>query len=90
MNNLKILRKEIDRIDNEILDLLSRRLKIVKNISTVKKKSDKQIFDQFREDEVKKNWFSKAELLDMESRNILRILDEVLKMSKETQLKMIK
>ena len=90
MKTMDQLRDEIDTIDNMILNLLSERMKLVRKIAEQKKKTDLPVFDKKREEEVKKSWFSKAKSLEMENGPIQKILDEILKMSKELQRKLIK
>jgi len=46
------LRKEIDSIDNSIIQLLSKRKGIVKKISEIKKQKNKPIIDEGREQEI--------------------------------------
>ena len=46
------LRKEIDSIDSNILELLSKRKSIVKKISEIKKQKNKPIIDEGREQEI--------------------------------------
>ncbi len=48
-NDLTKLRKEIDRIDSQILRLINQRLEIGKKVGRVKKKSGSQILDRSRE-----------------------------------------
>lgn len=51
-NNLKSLRKNIDKIDDEILELFIRRLSIVEDIYEYKKINGMNIYDQKRENEI--------------------------------------
>jgi len=46
------LRKEIDSIDDSIIQLLSKRKGIVKKISEIKKQKNKPIIDEGREQEI--------------------------------------
>jgi|TARA_Y100000294_G_C8500261_1_gene314535 monofunctional chorismate mutase len=46
------LRREVDRADNEIISLLSRRMDIVKAIAIIKKSNKAPIFDKKREIEL--------------------------------------
>ncbi len=46
------LRKEIDRIDNNIIELLSKRKGIVKKIADIKRQENKSIIDKEREQEI--------------------------------------
>ena len=47
--DIEQLRKEIDKIDNSIVDLLSKRKKAIKEIALIKKKLGKPIVDENRE-----------------------------------------
>ena len=51
-NNLKSLRNNIDKIDDEILELFIRRLSIVEDIYEYKKINGMNIYDQKRENEI--------------------------------------
>ena len=46
------LRKEIDRIDNNIITLLSKRKGIVKKIADIKRQKNKPVIDKEREQEI--------------------------------------
>ena len=46
------LRKEIDRIDNNIITLLSKRKGIVKKIADIKRQKNKPVIDNKREQEI--------------------------------------
>ena len=46
------LRKEIDRIDENIIELLSKRKGVVKKIADIKRQENKSIVDKEREQEI--------------------------------------
>lgn len=52
MNPLSKLRKEIDKIDLQIAQLLKKRLQISENIFEIKKNNHSQITDKNREQEI--------------------------------------
>ncbi|AAL81825.1 chorismate mutase [Pyrococcus furiosus DSM 3638] len=52
MTTLKLLRKEIDKIDNQIISLLKKRLEIAQAIGKIKKELNLPIEDRKREEEV--------------------------------------
>lgn len=52
MDDLKTLRKEIDNIDGELVDLFERRMEIVLKISEYKKENNIPILNSSREKEV--------------------------------------
>ncbi len=51
MNELKDLRKEIDAIDNHLLDLIQKRLIVMKQTGDAKKRLGKSLKDEKREKE---------------------------------------
>lgn len=85
MKNIDQLREEIEMIDSKILDLISERLKLARKIGIQKKNNNVKIFDKNQEDAVKKRWSVKAESLGLENKQIQKILDQILEISKETQ-----
>lgn len=52
MDNLKILRKQIDEIDESIINLLAKRMKIVKKVGQLKKKQNIPVLDSARWQEI--------------------------------------
>ena len=84
LNDLKDFRKQIDKIDDILVNLLSERFAAVKNIAEYKKARGLEVFQQDREAEVLKNISDKT---DEEYRGyILQIYAEILKMSKLSQI----
>ena len=83
LKHLNDLRKNIDQIDSEIIQLLCKRFEIAKNIGLIKKEHNVQILDSNREEEVKKSWNSVSQGL-----NLLPILDSILTVSKQVQAKL--
>ena len=49
MNKLKDLRKQIDKVDEELLKFVGQRLQIVKEIGKYKRKNKVPVFDPIRE-----------------------------------------
>lgn len=80
INQLHDLRKNIDQIDSEIIQLLRKRFEISKNIGMFKKENNVQILDSNREEEVKNCWSNSSQGL-----NLLPILDSILSVSKQVQ-----
>ena len=83
--NLKLLRSQIDSIDDQLLELIVRRSSIVDKIGTFKKDSD-SIIDKNREAEII------SRLLDLHEGNfskdsIVRIWREIFHTSSNIQLK---
>jgi len=54
-NKLEELRKQIDKIDNSIINLLAKRMKIVEKVGEFKKKNNIQVFDKERWQDVIKS-----------------------------------
>lgn len=84
MKNLKSLRKQIDRTDESIVILLTKRMEIVKDIGKHKTKNNTPIFDEFRWQKViksKKGYLKKIwEIIHKEALEIeksLSIVSEV-------------
>lgn len=90
MIKINQLREEVDVLDKQILYLISKRMKLVKEIGIQKKKNGVPLTDKQRERYMRKSWMTKAQSLDIEKQPIKIILKEVLKMSKDAQNKMIK
>ena len=90
MREITQLRKEVNRLDKKTLDLLAKRLELVKKIAEKKQGAGLQVLDREREEQLKELWKIKAKKLGLEDKSINRIFEEVLNMSKETQTKVIK
>ena len=86
MNEINRLRKNVDEVDEKILELLDQRMKIVKELYKIKEKERMPIIDKKREEKVEKIWLKKAEKLGINNESIFKILNEILNMSRETQL----
>ena len=54
MDEIEELRKEVDKIDDQIIDALSQRARICRNIGLVKKKKGLPIKDYSRENDIYK------------------------------------
>lgn len=52
LNNLKLIRNEIDNIDSEILKLFIKRMALTKNVADYKRKNNMPIYQKGRENEV--------------------------------------
>jgi chorismate mutase len=90
MATINQLRDEVDILDNQIIYLISKRMKIVKEIAHEKKKIGYPLIDEKREEQMRKNWLCKAQFFKMEYKPIQIILREILQMSKKTQHKLIR
>lgn len=86
MNEINRLRKNVDEVDEKILELLDQRMRIVKELYKIKEKEGIPIIDKKREEKVEKIWLKKAEKLGINNESIFKILNEILNMSREAQL----
>ena len=75
MENKKIsyLRKRLNKIDDDILKLLSKRFKIVRQIGEIKIKENLPLRDKKREKEIIKRLSDKAKTLSLPKRMISQI-----------------
>ena len=87
MEDIQDWRKEIDKIDREIVSLFNQRLAVAKNIALYKKANNLAILDQKREDEllIKIKDLSQDEYEE----ETLKLYDCILAISKEYQKKNI-
>lgn len=84
MNELELLRKQIDDIDNELCSLFEKRMKIAKIIGNYKKNNNIEVLDSNRESEIKE--LSKKRLNDKELEGYyLELVDKLLELSKRYQ-----
>lgn len=79
-------RDEIDKIDNEILHLLLKRLEISEFIGSIKKKANMSAVDKAREEEI----FNNLKVSSKDKyEHIEPIFTEILRVSKDIQKKKI-
>lgn len=73
-------RREIDRINHEIADLVSRRVNVAKEIGTYKQENDMDIVDEDREETVKQQFeklFRDEDLPHEKGRKMAELLIEI-------------
>lgn len=85
MENLKELRKEIDRIDSEILGLISKRFAVAGEIGNLKKSMGMEIYDPEREKEIAQKWKAEGKERGLDSKMLMPILESILSFSKHRQ-----
>ena len=85
MEEILLLRRKIDEVDSQILQLLNDRLDISKRIGTIKKKLKIPIGDPQREDEVYRHIIQKASKPGMDTSKIKEIYHEIIAMCIDTQ-----
>ena len=85
--DLQRARKEIDKIDNSILDLLKQRLNIVKEIGLLKKKEGTAVLDPEREVKLLSKLEKKADENKLDPQLVKGIWDLILRNSRSSQEK---
>lgn len=81
---LNKLRKEIDDIDEEILNLLENRMKIVHEVGDLKQELEISVEDLNRENEIIERLTAHSKG-DLSSKQLIRIFSAVFKSSKQIQ-----
>lgn len=87
--NLTLLRQEIDSIDNELLDLLSRRMAVSREIGEYKKSRSMPAFQVERHDNMMKTRLNSAADLGMSPEFIRKMLSAIHEESLRQQLKIL-
>jgi len=86
-NLLADWRKQIDRLDEELINVLAKRINIVKKIGKYKKENGIPPLDQKRWQEVLKSKLSKARLLNISEKFVERIYNIIHEHSLEIESK---
>ena len=88
MENLEYYRKEIDKIDTELISLMEKRMDVAKNIARVKLKNGMQVLDSAREKQVLANRMDRVSEIEYES-VIEKFFIEVMALSRGVQQNLI-
>jgi len=83
MNYLKKLRKEIDKIDAELVKILAKRFKIVRQIRKYKKINKLPLIDEKRENYILETKIRLAQRLKLDSDLVKNIFMLIFKKTKE-------
>ena len=83
-NSLTEIRKDIDRIDDELLGLLIKRLKLGKEIGEVKREIGRVVADEAREKQIFQRLIKNAGS-KMDEKDIIEIFSKILGISRKTQ-----
>ena len=75
--NLSALRRQIDAIDEQLLELLAKRMRISKEIGTYKKEHNMPILQSPRYSEILENRSSMGEQMDLSTEFVKNILREI-------------
>ncbi len=85
-DNLQSLRLQIDQCDNELIEILSKRMAISREIGTFKKEHDMQIVQTDRYDEILRRRVAQAQEMEMSSTFIKSIMSVIHEESVRQQL----
>ena len=83
-NRIAEIRKEIDRLDDELLGLLIKRLKLGKEIGEVKREIGKAVADEAREKEIFQRLIKNAGS-KMAEEDVIEIFSKILGISRKIQ-----
>ena len=82
MASLSDLRRQVDGLDRQIVELLSRRMVIVKQITT---RLEGDEIDKEREAQVLSNWLEEAFDYDLDEASVERICKAVMEMGRKAK-----
>jgi len=85
MNQLISYRKNINKIDDSILNLLNKRLKITNKMGEYKKRNNLKINDESGEKEIFNKLKEKSEKHGLSERYIKEVFKKIIRNSKENQ-----
>lgn len=88
--NLTALRRQIDDIDNELLELFAKRMRISKEIGLYKKEHNMPILQSGRYDEILQDRISQAEKMGMSSKFMKSVLISIHEESVKQQMEVMK
>lgn len=78
-------RQEVDRIDAEIVRLLSIRLSVVMRMAQIKRAVGLAFRDEDREDEILDNAAERAKALDLPRKQVRKIFRQIIRISLKAQ-----
>lgn len=88
MSNLEDIRKEIDSIDSQLVQLFEKRMAIIFKVAKDKIASNKPIFDSSREEQVIKRAVEKVENIDL-TNYVKSFFESIMEISKDYQKQLI-
>ena len=83
-NRIAEIRKEIDRLDDELLGLLIKRLKLGKEIGEVKREIGRVVADEAREKQIFQRLIKNAGS-KMAEKDVIEIFSKILEISRKIQ-----
>ena len=87
INLIDELRKSIDKLDREILNILSKRKGLVKEVGKTKKSLNFPVFDKKREDKIISNISKEAKRLGLDADSVSDIFSSIFQSSRSEQQK---
>jgi chorismate mutase len=88
--NLTALRRQIDELDDHLLELLARRMRISNEIGMYKKEHNMPILQAQRYDEILQNRISQAQKMDMDGEFMKTVLVAIHEESVRHQMEIMK
>lgn len=85
MKDLHQLRQIIDLTDETLLQTLAQRMSTAEQIGELKASKNKDVTDSERDEDLRKNWQEKGKKLGLNTDFVNKILDLILKESKQIQ-----
>lgn len=82
MANVSDLRRQVDNVDRQLIELLGRRTTLVKQIIG---QQDEEERDQDREAQVLSNWLEEGFEYDLDERTLENICKEVMQLGKRSK-----
>jgi chorismate mutase len=86
---LTLLRKQIDELDNELMELLAKRMRVCREIGQYKKEHNMTVFQANRYNEILEKRGAQGSLLGMDAEFIARVFEGVHEESVRQQMKII-
>ena len=88
--SLTALRRQIDELDNSLLELLARRMRVSREIGTYQKEHNMPVLQAQRYDEILQNRISQAQQLDMDAEFMKTVLVAIHEESVRQQMEIMK
>ena len=85
MKQIEYFRVEIDTLNNQIIDLLGKRMEITKKVGELKKELGLKVRDYEREHQVISNMRERAKLQELPQEYVEQIFELIMKASRKVQ-----
>ena len=90
MEDINILRKQIDEIDEQLLSILAKRMKISKEIGIYKKEQNMPILQSGRYNDILENRTRQGEAMDLSAEFVTEIMKSIHEESVKVQMEIMK